>query len=137
MAEDKAGAAVGFLMWLLFGLAVWFMLPASWTDPVWYSTKYDVPRSKVAWKARPSDCDWLHAPLGGKSCHYKKTVTAYNEAGVPIGGDGALIFSRAKDSGRPIFSLDGGKTWHLLPADAPDPDTKAKRVEINWERIDD
>jgi hypothetical protein len=43
-----------------------------WTDRAWYSITADASWQNVDIQKRPSDCDFMHAPIGGKSCHYKK-----------------------------------------------------------------
>jgi hypothetical protein len=79
----------------------------------------------------------MRAPLGGKGCHYEKTVTAYNAAGIPIGGDDAITYGRDDKTGKPTFSLDGGKTWDWLPPDAPAPDRKVVKVQVGWKKVAD
>jgi hypothetical protein len=43
-----------------------------WTDKVWHSIKDDADFRSVTVEKRPLDCDFLHAPLGGKGCEYEK-----------------------------------------------------------------
>jgi hypothetical protein len=45
-----------------------------WTDRVWYSMRYSASWANVDINKRPSDCDFTHAPIGGKGCHYKKNT---------------------------------------------------------------
>jgi hypothetical protein len=118
----------------LFALAViiWFILPDSWTDPIWYSVEYSVNSAQVHWNPKPTDCDFIHAPLGDKGCHYKKTVTARNEAGYMVAGDDAPRYSKDTNTGKPIISYDKGKTWDWFTGD---PDSKIKTVEIDWTKI--
>ena len=59
---------------------------------------------------KPSDCDFLHAPLGEKDCHYEPIVAAYNVSRELVGGDYAPKY-RYDTIGRPIISWDKGKTW--------------------------
>jgi hypothetical protein len=40
----------------------------------WYAVKYDVPVSHVIVEPEPHDCDFLHAPIGDKDCHYLEVV---------------------------------------------------------------
>jgi hypothetical protein len=47
------------------------------TDKLWYSLKYDCDYKNVTVAKRPSGCDWLHAPIGAKGCHYKRIVARF------------------------------------------------------------
>jgi hypothetical protein len=61
----------------IFGVpafVVWSLVPDSIRYPVLYSMIYQVKASQVHVESRPSDCNWDHAPLGDKGCHYKKQV---------------------------------------------------------------
>jgi hypothetical protein len=126
----------GLISVIILGLIVWLILPASWTDPFLYSTEYQINSDQVHWNNKPSDCDFMHAPLGDKGCHYKKTVTAYNAAEYPVAGDNAPKYDK-NTNGNPIISYDDGKTWQVWPADTPVPDSKVKSVEIDWVRVAD
>jgi hypothetical protein len=46
-------------------------------DKLWYSLKYDCDYKNVTVVKRPSDCDWLRAPIGAKGCHYNKIVAPF------------------------------------------------------------
>ncbi len=48
-----------------------------WTDKLWYSVKYDTDFKNITVGKRPTDCDWLHAPLGDKDCHYQKATNVF------------------------------------------------------------
>ena len=122
--------------WLIFAVIVYVILPASWTDPFLYSTEYSINSDQVHRNPKPTDCDFIHAPLGDKGCQYQKTVTAYNAAGNPVAGDGATRYS-TNTIGQSIVSYDEGKIWQLLPADTPIPDLKVKTVEIDWVKMTD
>jgi hypothetical protein len=39
-----------------------------------YATEYGVASGHVIIFPKPHDCDWEHAPLGDKACHYEKHV---------------------------------------------------------------
>jgi len=43
-----------------------------WTDKVWCSLRYDAEFKNITVEKRPLDCDFLHVPMGGKGCWYKK-----------------------------------------------------------------
>ncbi len=111
MAQKKDDSSLGgFIALIILALIVWFILPARWTDPLLYSTEYSVNANQVHWNAKPTDCDFIHAPLGDKACHYKKTVTAYNAAGYVVAGHDAPKYSHDTNTGKPIISYDNGKT---------------------------
>lgn len=124
----------GLIGWIVFALIVWFILPASWTDPFLYSTVYQINSDEVHRSDRPTDCDFMHAPLGDKGCSYKKMVTAYNAAGNAVGGDNAPIYNKNTDNNT-IVSYDDGKTWQLLGTSRPD--SKVAKVEIYWVKATD
>lgn len=50
-----------------------------WTDRVWYSVAYDTDWDNVHIERRSSNCDFLHAPIGSKSCTYKKDTMIFGE----------------------------------------------------------
>ena len=60
---------LGFL-WLAWRAVV----PEPWRDSFNYSSKYHIQDDSVHFTPKPKDCDWGHAPIGGKGCHYKKQV---------------------------------------------------------------
>jgi hypothetical protein len=136
--DNVQGCLSGLVILGVLGLIAWFILPARWTNPILYGLKYGVNADQVHWNDEPTDCDWDHAPLGSKGCHYKKTVSAYNADGRLVAGDDAPKYGRDVKTGRPIISYDEGKTWTLMPEDAPNPvDLTAKRVEIGWTKVTD
>jgi hypothetical protein len=117
---------------LCFALVVWFFLPDSYTDRIKYSFEYNCPSDQVHRSPRPTDCDWGHAPLGDKDCHYKKIVSAYNAAEYVVAGDGAAIYGGDQATGKVIVSYDDRKTWQILTPDSPALDRRVKSVEISW-----
>jgi hypothetical protein len=139
MVTKKNESSLGGLVVLIvLALIVWFILPDRWTDPLWYSVKYSVNTDQVHWNARPTECDWGHAPLGDKGCQFKKTVNAFNAVGEVVGGDDAPKYGNDTKTGKPIISYDKGKTWAWLPVDAPAaPDLRIKRIEIDWAKVTD
>ncbi len=63
---------------LIFGLpalGIWSVTPDSIRYPVLYRMIYSVSASHVHIEKKPVDCDWGHAPLGDKDCHYVKQVS--------------------------------------------------------------
>jgi hypothetical protein len=69
------GSAIGCLVLLILAGAiggfVWWVMP----DKYAYSFQYDVDLDNVFVDKKPKNCDWEHAPIGDKGCHYKKVVT--------------------------------------------------------------
>jgi hypothetical protein len=62
--------------------ALWLITPNSIRYPALYSWKYSVPFSSVHVDRQPKDCEWSHAPIGEKDCHYRKDVeTVRNDSG--------------------------------------------------------
>jgi len=47
-----------------------------WLDPSVYSIKYAVSADKIYVDPKPTDCDFWHAPVGKKGCHYQRVVIA-------------------------------------------------------------
>jgi hypothetical protein len=118
--DDFLGALSGAVWVAVFiGFMIWVFSPDSWMNSVWYSVSYHVALGKVHIDKKPSDCDWTHAPLGNKGCRYKATVTAYNSAGMVVGGDGAPKYS-TDPKGHPIISYNDGKTWDWFAGDISD-----------------
>jgi hypothetical protein len=70
--KSNAGEWVWVFVFI-FALASWEGSKLDrWTDRAWYSMYYSADWSNVNINKRPPDCDFLHAPLGSKGCHYKK-----------------------------------------------------------------
>jgi hypothetical protein len=132
------GSAIGCLVGLgilgTVGFFIWTLLPESWTDPWKYSVIYSTNSNSVHYTDRPKDCDFIHAPLGDKGCHYKKVVYGYNIAGVFVAGDDAPIYSSDVQTGRPVISYDNRKTWQFLP-EGTRIDTHVDKVEIDWVKV--
>jgi hypothetical protein len=47
-----------------------------WLGPSVYSIKYAVSAVKIYVDPKPTDCDFWHAPVGTKGCHYQRVVIA-------------------------------------------------------------
>ena len=74
---DGFGGIVFVILFFLF-LADWSGSKLDrWTDRVWYSGRYGSDWKNTIIERRPLDCDWGHAPLGGKGCHYAKSVNGF------------------------------------------------------------
>ncbi len=117
-----------------FGVLIWLMLPDSWTDPLKYAVIYGVKYGHVHINSEPKDCDFIHAPLGDKGCHYKKTVHGYNSRGDLVAGNDAPKFGTS-EGGKPIVSYDDGKSWQWMPDGGNTPDTNVDKVDIDWVKI--
>jgi hypothetical protein len=70
------GCASG-CMAVLFVSAVGIEVYRYGLDEVWYATKYCAPTEKVTIYHRPTDCDYYHAPIGYKDCHYEREVNCW------------------------------------------------------------
>jgi hypothetical protein len=58
---------------VLIGL-IWLFAPDTFYKYA-YVFEYNVSAENVIMDSKPKNCDWEHAPLGDKGCHYKKAVT--------------------------------------------------------------
>lgn len=123
----------GCLVFLVIGGAVLVFSSSSysWSNAVWYSVEYGVSFNDVQTDAKPSDCDFLHAPLGDKGCTYKAHVKVFNADGVLVAGEDAPVYGSDTKTGKPIISYDGGKTWNWYDG-ATIPNPKAKSVRVFW-----
>src|SRR4051794_4807850 len=90
-----------------------------YSNSLWYSFKHGVGFSEVHTDAKPTDCDFLTAPLGNKNCGYEPQVGVLNADGVVVTGDGAPTFAADTTTGKPILSYDGGKNWHWYTGPNP------------------
>jgi len=126
--SDESGC--GFIVLAVVG--VYFFAPASWTNAVWYGVKYKVGLSEVHTDAKPTDCDFMHAPLGNKDCSYVAHVKAYNAKGVLVAGEDAPKYGRDTKTRDPIVSYDGGKNWDWYPGDFPD--LTVASVQVFWRK---
>ena len=84
MAEDPTPLSFKESMYGIAGLALIFGLPCyviwSWTPdsikyPLLYQFEYSVRKDHVYLEKKPTDCDWGHAPIGNKDCHYERVVS--------------------------------------------------------------
>jgi hypothetical protein len=125
MAARKSYGVWGLALLMAAALVTWFLLPARWTDPAWYSAKYWVHTAQVHCAAKPTDCN---------GCRLKKVVTAYNVDGQPVGGDQVPRCKHDLRVGRNIVTYDG-RTWEALPLGKSCPDLKVSDVEITWSKV--
>lgn len=102
-----------------------YLLPDDWKSK--YASRYGVSVEEVSLQEKPTSCDWWHAPIGDKGCHYDVVVRITR-------------WNRSTD-GKPIVSHDDGKTWQLLTPDELTPKAALKTpsalVEVRWRKIVD
>jgi hypothetical protein len=124
--DDKGYLIIFFVIAALIAANYW----AGGIQKAWYSVRYMVLPDHVRMDAEPKDCDFMHAPLGDKGCHYEAAVAAYNAEGDWVGGDDAPKFGHDTKTGKTIVSYDAGKTWAWFSADIPNP--KIDVVLVTW-----
>lgn len=111
------------IVWAFYSFG--YLLPADWK--VRYVAMYEVSANKVFIADKPKLCDWGHAPIGDKSCHYEPVVNLTRWAN--------------STAGKPIVSYDNGKTWELVTSteDIPAAARKlpSKFVTVFWEKQED
>jgi hypothetical protein len=131
--DDRLGKVIFFLIVAgMFGFVIW----AGGIREAWYCAKYQVTPDKIHVDAKPKDCDFLHAPLGIKGCHYEADVNAYNAEGMLVGGDHAPKYGRDSKTRKPVVSWDDGKTWEWM-ASADAPNTNIVSIGVSWVRVTD
>lgn len=102
-----------------------------WTNSIWFGIKYGVAFDDVRTDTKPSDCDFMRAPLGYKGCSYKTEVRVFNADGVLVAGDNAPTYGSDAKTGSPVVSYDGGKNWEWYRG-ATVPSRKPKSVNVIW-----
>jgi hypothetical protein len=76
---DNVGTIRGWFWGFVFvAMAACFY----WLGPSVYSIKYAVSAEKIYVDPKPTDCDFWHAPLGKKGCHYQRIVIARYAKGI-------------------------------------------------------
>lgn len=73
----------GYLSLLVLSVVVFFVLwPFSVTVQRWgYAMRYNTDARAVFIDEKPTNCEWTHAPLGSKGCHYEKQVVINRPTG--------------------------------------------------------
>lgn len=95
-------------------------------DKLWYAGLYSTSPGNVNVENRPTDCDFLYAPMGLKSCHYEKQVITERDA--------------VSTEGVKIVSEDGGPWYPSRPAPyatIPDQKTVVLHVYVRWTKKED
>jgi hypothetical protein len=111
---EWAFAALGVLV-----VIVW--IPDMWHSKLRYAYQYDLTVGQVTIEKEPADCNFFHAPLGGKGCHYDRQATV-----IRARTDG-------QDPNKHYVSFDDGKTWI---DDYASPPTQPQ-VIVSWQRVED
>jgi hypothetical protein len=130
----KKNVIAGWLVLAGIGIIVGWLYFIGF-NATWYALEYKVYPSKVQVHAKPKDCNFVHALLGSKECHYEAVVIAYNAAGELVGGD-APRYGHDTKTGKPIVSHDKGKTW-VLYYGTDIPDQKINSVVVTWYKVRD
>jgi hypothetical protein len=128
---DKIEAAVranhrdlGWVVMLIIVWLAWAGFTDFWYSKLRYSWWYGVDSDQVTIEKEPADCNFLHAPLGGKGCHYYPQVRTIKVKTQYID------FQRGSVN---YVSFDDGKTWAVDDATPP---TKPQ-VIVSWDRVED
>lgn len=117
------GSALGAIVAVIVAWLVILGLSDLWHSKLRYAWWYNASSDEVTIERKPTDCDFLRAPLGDKECHYERHVTSVR------------VRTDSSDPARGTVnyvSFDGGKTWTV---DTANPPTKPQ-VLISWEKIE-
>jgi len=71
LLADAGKTFTGLIFLGLIAAFVWWLAP----DKYAYAFEYQTNSDNVIVENKPKNCDWGHAPIGDKGCHYKKVVT--------------------------------------------------------------
>jgi hypothetical protein len=112
---DLSGVVWVALIWL----ALFAWLPDMWHSKLRYSMWYGVDYDQVTIEKKPADCNFFHAPLGDKDCHYDPQVNvvkvdnsnAWGGQSISYDDGKTWIHTAKSQNGDRIVSNDGGKTW--------------------------
>jgi len=78
ISSVKEKLTVLWYLVVLFGIVgwlIWICVPISVEYPILYALEYNTDSSRVHYEREPVDCDWGHAPIGDKDCHYERHVS--------------------------------------------------------------
>jgi hypothetical protein len=140
--SDTAG---GWIFLGLVAVAVWYFLirDSDWLTEYHVAERYGLPESKIVAASRPYDCDFWTAPLGAKHCTYKRMYfvewlalsmdkpprpVAYNTSGKAPGVVCTETFPAASQG---CYYIDD-----LEPGEKPAIQWKARRVQIQWRKVE-
>ena len=118
---------IAFLGAVYFVVA--YLFPDDWR--IKWCFRYVVAFDNVTIEHRPTLCDWGHAPLGKKGCHYESVIVRKS--------------INLSTEGKPIVSYDAGKTWKKPPFDFSASELaelrldrqRAEFVHVRWEKKED
>jgi hypothetical protein len=114
--------------WIGWGLVIWLTIfvwvPDMWLSKTRISWWYNVSTDQVTIEKKPGDCNFFHAPLGGKGCHYDTHVSS-----IQVKTDNSNPARYAVK----YVSFDNGKTWTVDDAVPP----AKPQVIVSWERAED
>jgi hypothetical protein len=122
---------------------VWLALAGfadMWNSKLRYSWWYNVGYDQVTMNNKPTDCNFFHAPLGGKDCHYDRQVSivkvdsnVWGRQSISCDNGNTWTQTTKNKDGDPIVPNDGGKSWSI---EFVPPFTKPG-VVVGWEKKDD
>ena len=75
----KGGNVGTIRRWIWAAVFVAITACFSWVGPSVYSIKYALSADKIYLDPKPPDCDFWHAPVGNKGCHYQSVVIARDQ----------------------------------------------------------
>jgi hypothetical protein len=83
LREINAGSGALSVLWVVIvvlALSFWHGSKLDrFTDRLCYSVAYGAEWKNVDIERRPTECDFLHSPLGTKECSYKKSKYIFGE----------------------------------------------------------
>jgi hypothetical protein len=109
---------------VVFGWIAVVWLGALWNSKIRYSWWYKVNYDQVTIEKEPTDCNFFHAPIGDKGCHYDRQANTIRVKTEYLG------FLKGSVN---YVSFDDGKTWTVDDANPP---TKPQ-VMVSWEKVED
>src|ERR1700730_16709247 len=81
--KESGGNGLSEAIWILVIVLLLSDWPGStldrFTDRVRYSVANDTDWKNVNVTKRPTNCDFFHAPMGSKSCSYKKRTEVFGD----------------------------------------------------------
>jgi len=116
--NDNTGVAI---FWMVI-IAVFIFWSDVWDSKLRYQLVYQVSSNKVTKEKKPSDCDFMTAPLGRKNCHYNKVVVK-------------RMWGKSSTTGSPVESWDDGKSWQTFtpnPGDKVPQAAEPESIMISW-----
>lgn len=125
-AVKERSSTFSSVIFVIVAVFVWELCGSAWHSKWRYGIQYGISTDRIVTDKKPHDCNFLASPIGEKYCHYEISVTSVRWA--------------TSTMGRPIVSVDDGKTWSEFTPDAgqtaPQQST-VHNVVISWEKKDD